>query len=257
MPRHELSYPKTAINKVNRYASLAAYDIKTVHSIIAAVPVVHVSFVSEQGLPTILPMIGALGNFANPSADVDEVQDLYIHGYVSARLFRGRETLSVCVSATIVDGLVLALTPFSHNYNYRSAILHGTASAVTDAAEKLYAMERVTSHVLPGRWTGSRIPPTKAELDSTGILKVKITAASPKIHTGGPNEPKEDLANPEVTGRVWTGVVPTWTVHGEPVARGGGRVENVPEYISQALERRNEMGKKEAVDAARVGMEGA
>jgi hypothetical protein len=222
-------------------------------------------------------MIGALGNFSNPSAGLDEVQDLYIHGYVSARLFRGgssgENAMAVCVSATIVDGLVLSLyaslllppsnsfppvnhpatrTPFTHSYNYRSAIVHGTAAPVTDVDEKLYAMEKITEQVLAGRWERTRVPPTKAELDSTGILRVKITAASAKVKRGGPNETREDLKDSELVERVWTGVVPTYTVHGEPVPCGGGRAKEVPEYVRATLGKRNEDAKRTAEEAVKA-----
>src|SRR5438270_7848318 len=80
-----------------------------------------------------------------------------------------------------VDGLVLTLTPYSHNYNYRSSILHGTATLLdplNDPSEKLFAMQLITNHVFPSRWTDSRTPPTKTELTSTGIIRVDITSAS-------------------------------------------------------------------------------
>ncbi|KAF8537757.1 hypothetical protein BDD12DRAFT_845437 [Trichophaea hybrida] len=243
MPRHELFYPKTANNKVNRYAPLAKYDATTIHTIINSVPVLHVSFLSpsDPPLPVILPYIGRLGSFTYPSAGPDEAQDLYLHGYVSSRLFRPSPngSINLCVAATIVDGLVLALTPYNHTYNYRSAILHGTATLVSDPDEKLYAMRLITEGVMPGRWEGSRVPPKKAELDATGILKMTIESASAKDE-----ETKE---------RVWTGVVPTWMTLGEPVEAGGNRVQIVPEYVKEAVGERNERARREAEEWRGVG----
>ncbi|KAF8243222.1 flavin-nucleotide-binding protein [Wilcoxina mikolae CBS 423.85] len=252
MPRHELFYPKTANNKVNRYAPLAKYDATTIHTIINSVPVLHVSFLSpsDPPLPVILPYIGrlslppllppiltppGLGSFTNPSAGPDEAQDLYLHGYVSSRLFRPspQGSINLCVAATIVDGFVLALTPYNHTYNYRSAILHGTATLVSDPDEKLYVMRLITEGVMPGRWEGSRVPPKKAELESTGILKMTIESASAKVRAGGPGGERGE--EEEVKERVWTGVVPTWMTHGEPVEAGGNRVQMVPEYVKEAV----------------------
>lgn len=154
--------------------------------------------------------------------------------------------LGVCVQQQLIS-VPAHSTPYSHSYNYRSAVLHGTATPVTDSEEKLYAMKLVTEHVLPGRWAGSRVPPLKAELDSTGILKVKITSASAKVRTGPPNDAKADLEDGDVTKRVWTGVVPTWTAYGEPVPTG--TVDRVPEYVRDAAEGRTKAGKKTAEEA--------
>ena len=112
----------------------------------------HVSFVTpDSPFPTILPMIGQMGSFARPSADTRDVLDLYLHGYVSSRVANlarkggpereqgGGGGLPLTVAATHLDGLVLSLTPNSHSYNYRSAIVFGHAALVTDAKEKLWA----------------------------------------------------------------------------------------------------------------------
>lgn len=137
-------------------------------------------------------MIGSLGSFSNPSASISEPQDLYIHGYVSSRIMRlaqdPHKPLKVCVSASKTDGIILALTPFSHSYNYRSAVIFGTAELVTDKEEKLWAMEMVTNDVLSGRWDNSRVPPEEGELQSTNILRINIDSASAKIRTGEPHD---------------------------------------------------------------------
>lgn len=105
-------------------------------------------------------MIGVMGSFDYPSANLEEPMDCYLHGYVSSRIMKlARESeqgLPVCVAATKVDGLVLSLTPNSHSYNYRSAILHGYAKAVETTEEKLYAMRLITNSVvrIAGRTPG-------------------------------------------------------------------------------------------------------
>ncbi len=112
-------------------------------------------------------MLGQMGSFARPSADLGDVLDLYLHGYVSSRVMNlsrntpeGEKGLPVCVSASFVDGIVLSLTPNSHSYNFRSATLFGYANIVTDVEEKLYAMELMTNGVVRDRWRNTRVPPT-------------------------------------------------------------------------------------------------
>jgi nitroimidazol reductase NimA-like FMN-containing flavoprotein (pyridoxamine 5'-phosphate oxidase superfamily) len=129
-------------------------------------------------------MLGCTGNFRNQSGDPNTTeQDLYIHGYVSGRIFKkgkeaNEEGLPITVAASFLDGLVLTLAPFHNSCNYRSAIVYGYASLVEDQQEALYAMQMITDNLLPGRWEGSRNPPTKAELASTSVLKVRIQSGT-------------------------------------------------------------------------------
>jgi uncharacterized protein len=197
-------------------------------------------------------MLGSMGSFERPSADLGDVLDLYLHGYISSRMANlskkssngSDETetgLAVSVAASFVDGYVLALTPFHHSYNYRSAVLFGYATVVTDPEEKHYAMELITDGVVPGRWAGSR-EPNSAEIQSTSVLKVRITSGSGKIRTGGPKDDKADLENEEVIGKVWTGVVPIYQTVGEPVAATVNRVP-LPKYIEEFRKYENEEAK--------------
>lgn len=139
--------------------------------------------------------------------------------------------LPVTIAASHLDGLVLALTPNSHSYNYRSAVLFGHAQPVTDTAEKLYAMELITNGVVPSRWTNSRVPPNAAEMQSTSVLRVRIATGSAKIRSGGPHDERGDLEDEALLERVWTGVVPVYSVMGEPVAGGYNRLAEAPEYL--------------------------
>jgi nitroimidazol reductase NimA-like FMN-containing flavoprotein (pyridoxamine 5'-phosphate oxidase superfamily) len=130
------------------------------------------------------PMIGCTGNFQDQFADPNATeQDVYIHGYVSGRVFRSGkdaegEGLPITVAATFLDGLVLSLTPFHNSCNYRSAVVYGYATLVEDKDEALYAMKLITDNLLPGRWDGSRVPPTQAELNSTSILRVRVSSGT-------------------------------------------------------------------------------
>ena len=161
------------------------------------------------------------------------------------------EGIPVSIAATRTDGLVLSLTPFSHSLNYRSVVLFGYAKLVTEAEEKLWAMELITDSVVPGRWENTRVPPTSGELSSTSILRVKIVNASGKIRDGGANDDKKDLQNEELAGRVWTGVVPIWEIVGEPVARTPNQVQ-VPDYLKNFLTAENKNNAQYAKDAVTV-----
>ncbi|KAK1713588.1 flavin-nucleotide-binding protein [Colletotrichum lupini] len=274
MPRTELEYPKEPYGTVKRYSPRASYALRTIHTIINTSPILHVSFNDPQSpFPTILPMLGQMGSFSRPSADEGDVLDLYLHGYVSSRLINisrqpsdasptststsstsstsSSPGLPVCIAASHLDGLVLALTPNAHSYNYRSAVLFGHATLVSDPAERLYAMQLITDGVVPGRWEASRVPPNKSELSSTSVLKVRIATGSAKIREGPPGDDRADKEDAEVTGRVWTGVVPVYQVLGEPVAGPYNEVAEVPGYLGEYVRETNAVAKEAAFEAAR------
>ncbi|CAF9934071.1 hypothetical protein IMSHALPRED_009581 [Imshaugia aleurites] len=154
------------------------------------------------------------------------------------------------IAATIVDGIVLSLTPNSHSYNYRSAVLFGYGSLVEDVEEKLWAMQLVTNSVVPGRWDHTRTPPDKAEMASTTIVKVKISNGSGKIRTGGPGDEKKDTEREELLERVWTGVIPIWETKGEPIPGGHGRVKDVPAHVGAFRDDTNKVNERYAKTAA-------
>ena len=177
--------------------------------------------------------------------------------------------LPICIAATHVDGLVLALSPFSHSYNYRSAVLQGSATVVSDLDEKLWAMTLLTNSVLPQRWENSRNPPTGAEMQSTRTLKVRIVSASAKIRAEGPHDERSDVQNEELVSRVWTGVVPVsadlenffgeptcvgfqvFERFGEPVPSTYNGVPTIPEDIREYLRQENVKRKNDAIRAAK------
>lgn len=235
------------------------------------VPILHVSFIpvstpdDEDVFPTILPMLGCTapvdGSTPPPPADVtpgafpEEVEEpvgpryLYLHGHVSHRLMKqsggdGAKGTPVCIAASELNGLVLALTPFHHSCNYRSAVIHGYASLITDEDERMRAMHMITDNTLANRWDNSRSPPTKAELTSTGMLRVEIASASAKVRVGGPGDDRHDLKNESVINNTWTGVVPSYIQYGEPVSSEYNKVQKVPRYMQNWIKAENDRMKK-------------
>lgn len=267
MATNGASYPQHPRAKVNRYRNRGTYDYAFIHNVVNEASVAHVAFPpllanddAADPFPALLPMIGVLGKYAEAEDydPEDEALDLYLHGYVSSRLMRlssnasheaDAEGLPLTVSATLVDGLVLSLTPNSHSYNYRSAVLHGFGTPVTDQAEKVWAMEQITNKVIPQRWENSRIPPTKTEMTTTNILRVKIVSASGKERKGEPHDDRHDMKNEEVREKVWTGVVPLWEQKGTPIKASTEGKGQIPEYITSAVKGDNMKRQKWAEEA--------
>ncbi|KFY34457.1 hypothetical protein V494_06753 [Pseudogymnoascus sp. VKM F-4513 (FW-928)] len=249
-PKHNLQYPTGPQNTLNRYNDRGSYDLEKVHTIVNSTSVLHVSFQPDPSdpFPAILPMIGHMGSFARPSSSISDPLDCYLHGYVSSRIMNvaraavdsGKPGVPVCIAASKVDGLVLSLTPNSHSYNYRSAVLFGYATPVTDVEEKEWAMEMITNSVVPQRYENSRIPPIPAEMQSTTILRVTIDSASSKVRDWIPSDSAEDMANQEVVEKVWVGVVPVYETYGEPIPSPLNKVEKVPEYVQEFVKESNE-----------------
>ncbi|KAF2972890.1 hypothetical protein GQX73_g726 [Xylaria multiplex] len=271
MPSEELQYPTQPYSKVNRYdvrEAKATYALKIIHELVNTSPILHVSFtVPDSPFPTMLPMIGQMGSFARPSSDIGDVLDLYLHGYVSSRLINlsrksnsssnGTEIepsgLPITIGASHIDGLVLALTPNSHSYNYRSAVLFGHAEVVMDVEEKLMAMELITNSVVRDRYRHTRLPPNNAEMQSTSILRVKIASGSAKIRSGMPSDDKSDLEDAALLDRVWTGVVPVHYTLGDPMPGPYNKLET-PAYLDEFVRESNQDAKDIAVEAATKAM---
>ncbi|PSR75143.1 hypothetical protein BD289DRAFT_379563 [Coniella lustricola] len=262
------AYQKTAESAINRHKERGHYDHDTVHAIFNSTPVAHVSFVPDPAnpVPVVLPMIARIGTFPGPGSDGEPA--VYVHGYVSARMFRpttGRvssdqndddQGFPVCIAATKIDNLVLALTPFNHSYDYRSAVVHGTATLLqpgTKAApqnrdELLWAMKLITDVVAPGRWDNCRVPPDESEIASTRILKVRIRTASAKVRDSGVKDDAKDLKDAETVRRVWTGVIPYVETLGTPVPAETNGVAAVPGYITEHVKSHNEKARAGLVD---------
>lgn len=157
--------------------------------------------VVRDGSPVVIPTIHA------------RVGDtLYLHGSPAAGILRdGRGGAELCVSASVVDALVLAKSARSHSLNYRSAVVFGAARRVTDEHEKRAALEAITDHVAPGRWAASR-KPTERELQEVEVVALPIAEWSAKQRTGPPLEGPLDTDLD-----VWSGIVPLTVVRGEPI----------------------------------------
>jgi hypothetical protein len=189
----------TARTRVVREADRAIYDRAAVYQILDEGFICHVGFVVD-GQPFVIPT--AYGR----SGD-----QLYIHGSAASRMLRNLDSgIAVCVTVTLLDGLVLARSIFNHSMNYRSVVILGTARAMIDGEEKLAALRTLSEHILPGRWAESRQPNEK-ELKATLVLRLPIEEFSAKVRQGPPVDDAEDYSF-----RTWAGVIPLPVVPGEP-----------------------------------------
>jgi nitroimidazol reductase NimA-like FMN-containing flavoprotein (pyridoxamine 5'-phosphate oxidase superfamily) len=156
-------------------------------------------------------------------ARVDDA--LFLHGAVANHMLRTMsDGVDTCVTATLIDGLVLARSAFHHSMNYRSVMVFGRATRVEDEDEKRHALEALVEHVVCGRGAEAR-PPTTEELRTTLVLRLPISEASAKIRSGGPIDDDDDM-----TIGVWAGVLPCAITFGDPIADPGVG-EPVPEYL--------------------------
>jgi hypothetical protein len=169
------------------------YERKLVYEILDEALVCHMGFVGDDGQPYVIPTL---------CARLDD--DIYLHGSAASRALAAMSSgARVCVTATLVDGIILARSAFFHSINYRSAVVIGTAVVVTDPAEKLVALRRFTDHmVAPGRFDEVRAPSAQ-EFKGTSILRMPIEEASAKVRSGPPADLDEDLAL-----GAWAGVIP-------------------------------------------------
>jgi uncharacterized protein len=203
---------------VKRHPERGAYDRASIDPILDEALICHLGFVVE-GRPFVIPTIHAR-----------EGDTLYVHGSPGSRMLRAaKEGVDICVTVTLLDGLVLARSVYNHSMNYRSVIVLGRAREVTDREEKLRAMQRVVEHVIPGRWNDARWP-NHAEIKGTTILALPLDEASAKIRTGPPADDDADLELP-----VWAGVIPVGIRAADPVPDAG--VDGPPPAYAAAYER--------------------
>lgn len=184
-------FEKTELNTVHRSPARGAYDKKTVYGIVDAARICHVGFV-EEGRPFVIPTIHARRG-----------DEILLHGSKASRLLKQIEAgHEICMTMTLVDGLVLARSAFHHSMNYRSAVLFGRGKAIEDETEKRLALDCIVDTVVPGRADDARKANPK-ELDATLVAAIRIESASAKIRSGPPLDAKDDLDLP-----VWAGVLP-------------------------------------------------
>ena len=205
----------TGRTRVVREPERGVYDRDTVYRILDEGFLCHIGF-AVDGQPFVIPT-----SYGRKDAN------LYIHGSAASRMLRQmKDGVAVCVTVTLLDGLVLARSIFNHSMNYRSVVLLGKATLVDEPEEKLTALRVLSEHILPGRWDDVR-QPNERELKATSVLRVPIEEFSAKVRTGPPIDDADDMNFP-----TWAGVLPleikTLTPINDPklnLSRG------VPEYV--------------------------
>ena len=217
----ESSVP-TSRTRVVREPERGVYDRDAVYRILDEGFICHVGF-NLDGQPFVIPTsYGRSGD------------NLYIHGSAASRMLRQmKEGLPVCITVTLLDGLVLARSIFNQSMNYRSVVILGTATLVDDPEEKLEALRLLSEHILPGRWEDSR-QPNERELKQTSVLRVPIEEFSAKVRIGPPVDDEEDYSFP-----TWAGVVPLEMKAGDAIT--DPRLEPTqafPKRLSEWLSRR-------------------
>lgn len=195
-----VGYPITKQTTPTRRVDRVSYDRAVAHAVLDEALVCHVGFVID-GQPVVLPQLHARVG-----------EQLYLHGSSGARALRaaGSGGLSVCVTVTLVDGIVLARSAFNHSINYRSVVIHGIAKEVTDESAKQAALALLVDAIVPGRSAAVR-GPSRKELKATTVLQLPLENVSVKVRTGPPVDDQPDLALP-----YWAGVLPLTSVPGIP-----------------------------------------
>jgi nitroimidazol reductase NimA-like FMN-containing flavoprotein (pyridoxamine 5'-phosphate oxidase superfamily) len=197
-------------------------DRDALHAILAASLVAHLG-VDVGDHPVVLPVAIAV----DPEGP-DPDGTLYVHGSVAARWLQRSDRRTVCVTATLLDGLVVARSGFHHSMNYRSAVVVGRARVVEDPAEKAHALDLTVDHVVPGRSATLRRP-TRKELAATSVLAVPLHEASVKVRAG---DPVDDA--PDVEAGAWAGVVPLRLAASAPVSAADSHDVVPPDVVARA-----------------------
>ena len=197
MSQTQMPTPRT---RLVREAERGVYDRETAYRVLDEGFLCHVGFVAD-GQP-----------FVIPTSYGRKDDRLYIHGSAASRMLRQmKEGLPVCVTVTLLDGLVLARSIFNHSMNYRSVVILGKATPVDDPLEKVEALRLLSEHIIPGRWADAR-QPNERELKATLVMRVPIEEFSAKVRSGPPIDDEDDYSFP-----TWAGVVPLETVSRPPI----------------------------------------
>ncbi|MDY7105102.1 MAG: pyridoxamine 5'-phosphate oxidase family protein [Actinomycetota bacterium] len=207
----------TPSSTVRRAANRAEYDRATAYEVLDEGLVCHVGFVGDDGRPVVIPTTYARRG-----------DRLLLHGSPASRMLRGLGSgIDVCVTVTLLDGLVLARSAFHHSMNYRSVVLFGRATRVEDPAAKVAALDAFVDHLVPGRRPSLR-EMTEKEVKGTLVLEMAIDEGSAKVRTGPPIDDEEDYTFP-----VWAGVLPLALTAGapEPDPRLEGDLETPAEVV--------------------------
>ncbi len=218
MSSNSMPTPRT---RVVRESDRGVYDRETLNRILDEGFLCHVGFVVD-GQPFVIP--------TSYGRDGDT---LYIHGSAASRMLRNLDKgVPVCVTVTLLDGLVLARSVFNHSMNYRSIVILGTATLISNPEEKLAALLILSEHILPGRWADARQPNEK-ELKATSVLRIPIDEFSAKVRIGPPIDDEPDYTFP-----TWAGVIPLETTVGTPI-RDERCERELPEYLRNYSRKRN------------------
>jgi uncharacterized protein len=211
----EASYTQSPRTIPSRHRERAHYDRDVVHAVLDEGFICHLGFVAD-GAPVVLPTLY-----------VRRGERLYLHGSARSRPVRmSGAGLPVCVTVTLVDGIVLARAAFSHSINYRSVVIHGRAVLVEDRGERAAVFDALVEHLVPGRSTDCRSPNAK-ELALTAVMRVDLDEVSAKVRQGDPVDAGGDLSSP-----YWAGVVPVAQVRGAPAPAADLPVGvTVPSYL--------------------------
>lgn len=188
----------TELTKVRRVHKRGSYDREVINAILNATPLCHVGYVIE-GKPAVTPTL-----------QWREGDHVYWHGSSASRALRKSEDLDVCLTVSLLDGLVLARSGFHHSANYRSAMIFGRATKVEDVDKKAALLDNFVDHIYPGRSKILR-PMTAKEIKATTVLSLPIDEASAKIRAEGVKDDEEDYALP-----IWAGIIPITQVLGTP-----------------------------------------
>ncbi len=220
-------FTPTPRTQVRRLPDRGRYDSETIYRILDEGFLCHVGFVVD-GQPFVIPT-----GYARVG------DSIYLHGSAASRMLRTLAGgVQVCVTVTLVDGLVLARSAFHHSMNYRSVVILGTAHALEEPAEKVRALEAFTNHVVPGRWDAVR-PERDSEVRATSVLKLSLQEVSAKIRIGPPKDEPEDYELP-----IWAGVLPLKLAAGAPIADAnlpdGAKVPEILKNYSRAVVARRE-----------------
>ena len=198
-----MQYQPTPRTTVRRLKKRAVYDKAVVHAILDEGFICHVGFVVETQ-PYVIPTIYARHE-----------ETLYFHGAVASRTLKTLATgVDVCLTVTLMDGMVLARSAFHHSMNYRSVVVLGNARLVQEPEERMLALKVITDHAVPGRWDEVR-GPNELEMKQTSVLALRLEEVSAKVRSGPPVDDDEDYSLP-----IWAGVVPIETHVTKPLDDG-------------------------------------
>ena len=191
----------TARTQVRRLPELGVYDRATIDAILDEALICHVGFVVDEQ-PYVIPTIHSR------SGDT-----IYLHGSAASRTLRSLSSpASVCLTVTLIDGLVLARSVFEHSVNYRSVVILGAATVIDEPTAKLRALEAFTEQLIPGRWDDARRP-TEQELKATTVLRLPLEECSAKVNDGPPDDGESEDAALDI----WAGNIPFKIVPQPPV----------------------------------------